>query len=239
MALVIGIDSYINLPSGSQLKKAKNDARSVSMAFTNLGFEVIDGFDLKRREINVLLSKLSKQIEPGDEVAFFFAGHGVRIDGLNYLLPADIPAIQNTDAGLLKAEALRVDTISDRFRRKGARLSLLILDACRNNPYKDNRGRSVGGTRGLAPMDPPEGTLVMFSAGAGQEALDRLSDDDANPNSIFTRTILPLLNKNDLELSRLARLVKAKVRDLAKSIGHKQTPAVYNEVIGDVYLVRK
>jgi hypothetical protein len=124
------------------------------------------------------------------------------------------------------------------FRKKGARLSLLVLDACRNNPYKDNRGRSVGGTRGLAPMDPPEGTLVLFSAGAGQEALDRLSDDDKNPNSIFTRIFLPMIKQDGLELSRLSRLVKGKVRDLAKSVGHKQTPAVYNEVIGDVYLAQ-
>ena len=79
----------------------------------------------------------------------------------------------------------------------------------------------------------------MFSAGAGQQALDRLSDDDSNPNSVFTRTFLPLVKQQGLELSRLSRLVKGKVRDLAKSVGHKQTPAVYNEVIGDVYLAHK
>ncbi len=86
-------------------------------------------------------------------------------------------------------------------------------------------------------MDPPEGTLVLFSAGAGQEALDRLSDKDNNPNSIFTRTFLPMVKQEGLELSRLSRLVKAKVRDLAKTVGHKQTPAIYSEVIGDVYVV--
>jgi len=186
--------------------------------------------------MNVKLSTFANSIDPGDEVMFFFAGHGVRIEGLNYLLPSDIPSIDSASEDLLKSESVRVDEITDKFRKKGARLSILVLDACRNNPYKKSNGRSLGGTRGLAAMDPPEGTLVLFSAGAGQQALDRLSDDDANPNSIFTRTFLPLVRKQGLELSRLSRQVKAKVRDLARTIDHTQTPAVYNEVIGDVFL---
>ena len=236
IALVIGNDNYSNLPSQFQLKKAQNDARSTAETFSSLGFDVMSGFDLNRRNMNVQLSKLANKIEPGDEVMFFFAGHGVRIEGQNYLLPSDIPPITDANEDLLKAESLRVDSISDMFRKKGARLALLVLDACRNNPYLDTRGRSIGGSRGLAPMDPPEGTLVLFSAGAGQQALDRLSDDDSNPNSVFTRSFLPLVKQQGLELSRLSRLLKGKVRDLAKSVGHKQTPAVYNEVIGDVFL---
>ncbi|GJM00894.1 MAG: hypothetical protein DHS20C07_25730 [Methyloligella sp.] len=239
IALVIGNNKYTNLPRDYQLKKARNDARSTANTFSDLGFDVISGFDLKRRKMNVKLTKFANKIEPGDEVMFFFAGHGVRIEGQNYLLPSDIPKITDANEDLLKSESLRVDAISEMFRKKGARLSLLVLDACRNNPFKDTRGRSVGGTRGLAPMDPPEGTLVLFSAGAGQEALDRLSDNDKNPNSVFTRIFLPMVKQEGLELSRLSRLVKGKVRDLAKSVGHKQTPAVYNEVIGDVYLAEK
>ncbi len=238
IALVIGNDKYEYLPSNFQLQKAKNDARSTAKTFSSLGFDVMRGFNLRRRDMNIKLTKLANKINPGDEVMFFFAGHGVRIDGQNYLLPTDIPTINHANEELLKTESLRVEAISDLFRKRGARLSLLILDACRNNPFKDNRGRSIGGTRGLAPMDPPEGTLVLFSAGAGQEALDRLGDNDANPNSVFTRTFLPMVKQEGLELSRLSRLVKRKVRDLAKSVGHKQTPAVYNEVIGDVYLAQ-
>lgn len=239
IALVIGNDAYSNLPAQYQLQKARNDARSTAETFEVLGFKVIKGFDLKRRDMNVKLSTFANSIDPGDEVIFFFAGHGVRIEGLNYLLPSDIPSIDSASEGLLKSEAVRVDEITDRFRKKGARLSILVLDACRTNPYEKSNGRSIGGTRGLAAMDPPEGTLVLFSAGAGQQALDRLSDDDKNPNSVFTRTFLPLVRKEGIELSRLSRLVKAKVRDLARTIDHTQTPAVYNEVIGDVFLSGK
>lgn len=236
IALIIGNDNYSNLPPQFQLKKARNDARSTAETFKSLGFDVAHGFDLDRRDLNIQLASFGNRIEPGDEVMFFFAGHGVRIDGRNYLLPSDIPDINSANQDLLKSEAIRIDRISDMLRSKGARLALLVIDACRNNPYKDTRGRSIGGSRGLAPMDPPEGTLVLFSAGAGQQALDRLSDTDVNPNSIFTRTFLPLVKQQGLELSRLSRLVKRKVRDLAKTVGHSQTPAVYNEVIGDVYL---
>ena len=239
IGLVVGNDKYQNLSANAQLQKAQNDARSTAETFTSLGFDVMRGFNLKRRDMNVQLTRLANKIEPGDEVMFFFAGHGVRIEGQNYLLPTDIPPISEANEDLLKSESLRVDRISEMFRKKGARLSVLILDACRDNPYKDTRGRSVGGTRGLAPMDPPEGTLVLFSAGAGQQALDRLSDDDKNPNSVFTRTFLPMIKQEGLELSRLSKLVKAKVRELAKTVGHNQTPAVYDEVIGDVFLAKQ
>ena len=239
IALVIGNDNYINLPEHYQLKKAQNDARATAETFSKIGFEVTNGFDLNRRAINFKLATLAGKIEPGDEVMFFFAGHGVRIDGLNYLLPSDIPSIDQVDENILKAESIRVDEITRLFKRQGARLSILVLDACRNNPYQDNKTRSIGTTRGLAAMNPPSGTLVLFSAGAGQAALDRLSEGDKNPNSVFTRTFLPLVNQKGLELSRLARRVKSRVNDLAKTIGHTQIPAVYNEVIGDIYLSGK
>ncbi len=236
IGLVIGNDTYSNLPPHYQLQKAQNDARATAETFSKLGFDILKGFDLNRRAMNIKLSTLANKIEPGDEVLFFFAGHGVRIGGLNYLLPSDIPSIGSADENLLKAESLRVDEITDLLRQRGARLSILVLDACRNNPFQDNKGRSIGGRRGLAAMDPPEGTLILFSAGAGQAALDRLEENDPNPNSVFTRTFLPLVQQEGLELARLSRQVKAKVRNLAKSINHTQTPAIYNEVIGDVYL---
>jgi hypothetical protein len=79
----------------------------------------------------------------------------------------------------------------------------------------------------------------MYSAGTGQEALDRLNDTDTDPNSIYTRTLLPLLKTPGLSLSDIAKKVKAKVRDLAQNVGHDQTPAYYDEIIGDFFLAGK
>ena len=236
LALVIGVDNYPNLPNQQQLQKAKADADAVADAFDRIGFEVSRGFDLGRSATNKKLQSLANQIEPGDVVAFFFAGHGVRLDGRNYLLPSDTPGISANERDFLKSEAVPDDSIVDLFHEKGARISLVILDACRNDPFEDSTGRSILGTRGLARMDPPEGTFILFSAGAGQVALDRLPGSDANPNSVFTRNLLPLLTRKGLEIGRMKDLVQASVYQLAKSVGHRQTPAGYDQIVGDFFL---
>jgi hypothetical protein len=237
VALVIGNDSYANLSAEEQLQKARNDARATKATLDKLGFDTTIELDADRLTFNRKLNDFVKRIDPGDEAAFFFAGHGVEVDGRNYLLPSNVPSIDVGEEELLKSEAIPVDHIIELMEGRDAQLSLLVIDACRNNPFKDARGRSIGGSRGLARIqDPAEGTLVLFSAGTGQRALDRLSESDPHPNSVFTRTFLPLVAQEGLELSTLTRQIKSEVRDLAKTVKHQQTPAVYNEVIGDVYL---
>jgi hypothetical protein len=109
---------------------------------------------------------------------------------------------------------------------------MIILDACRDNPFAADGTRSVGGTRGLARVEAPEGTFVMYSAGAGQTALDRLSDNDDDPNSVFTRSLVPLIRTKGLGLQDVALKVREQVVELANSAGFKQTPAYYDQVIG-------
>ena len=236
-ALVIGNDTYPNLSAGGQLKKARNDARAVSKALNGLGFTVTTGLDLTRSGLNLALDIFTRSIEPGDTIVVFFAGHGVRIKGRNYLLASDVPDMAGRSEIFLTSEAVPVDRISGLIRSRGARITMLILDACRNNPFKSTTGRAIGGTRGLARMEPAEGTFILFSAGAGQTALDRLTNSDTNPNSVFTRQLVPLLTTRGLEVGRMARLLRQKVKRLAASVNHIQTPAVYNEVTGDFFLL--
>ncbi len=237
VALVVGNDAYPNLPANQQLRKAGNDARAMAALLRQLGFDTLLGLNLGRSDINLKLQELANKVQPGDTAAVFFAGHGIRVDGLNYLLPADVPRIRSGQEAFLKSESVRVDMITDTLNARGARITLLILDACRDNPFQDSKGRSVGGTRGLARMAPAQGTFIMFSAGAGQQALDRLSDSDENPNSVFTRTLLPLMREPGLEIGELAKRVKRGVNKLALSSGgHEQTPAVYNEMLNDFFL---
>ena len=92
----------------------------------------------------------------------------------------------------------------DDLREKKVRVALFIVDACRDNPFRDGSGRSVGGTRGLARVEPAEGSFVMYSAGAGEQALDRLPGADASPNSVYTRTLLPILATPGLSLQEIA-----------------------------------
>lgn len=236
VALVIGNDAYANLPASQQLKKAVNDARAMADTLRGLGFDTLLGINIGRTQFNRKLQEIANKVEPGDTVAVFFAGHGVQISDLNYLLPSDVPHIRSGQEALLKLESVRVGTITETLNARGPRITLLILDACRDNPFKDSKGRSIGGTRGLARMTPAQGTFVMYSAGTGQQALDRLSDNDANPNSVFTRTLLPLMRQPGLEIGELAKQVKRGVHELALKAGHEQVPAVYNEMLNDFFL---
>ena len=232
VALVIGNDAYESVP---QLQKAVNDARAVSQSLARLDFAVDLGENLTRRQINAKFADFVERIEPGDTAFFFFAGHGVALDGQNILLPVDIP--DTTNAGLVRDEAHVVDDLLARVQGKGAAVSFFVLDACRNNPFASKGGRSVGATRGLQVVAPPTGTFVLMSAGAGQEALDRLGETDANPNSVFTRTLLPLLQKPGMSHIALAKAVQREVEATAKTIGRNQQPAFYDQITGEIVLL--
>ncbi len=234
VALVIGTDNYQNLPV---LQKAVNDARAITETLTNIGFDVIKGENLTRRQMNRSLANLEHTISPGDQVFFFFAGHGVALGATNYLIPADMPLPDTGEESLVRGEAFAVDQIVERIQARGAIASFVVLDACRNNPFKTKGVRSIGTTRGLRDISAPKGVFVLFSAGIGQTALDRLHDGDKDPNSVFTRNLVPLLKKPGLSHVKLAKQVQSDVDKLARTIRHEQQPAYYDQVIGNMYLV--
>jgi len=232
-ALVIGIDAYESVPP---LQKAVNDARTMTSVLRGLGFDVTSGENLGRAGLSRKLIEFESGLRPGDTALFFFAGHGFEIRGQNFLLPADVPAVFEGQEELIKDSAFAADRIIDRIRERGARTVVAVLDACRNNPFERPGGRSVPGTRGLAQMTPAEGVFVVFSAGAKQEAIDRLSDDDENPNSVFTRVFQKQLATPGLALDQMVKRTRVEVRDLARTIGREQTPAYYDQIVGEVVL---
>jgi hypothetical protein len=233
LALIIGNDSYQNL---RPLQKARNDARAVAGLLGELAYDVTLLEDADRRTTTKALSDLAARIEPGAEVVFYFAGHGVEISGRNYLIPTDAPAAGPDEEAFLTAESLAVDQVLETIRTRGARITLLILDACRDNPFPKADTRSVGGTRGLAPIAAPEGTFILFSAGAGQAALDGMGSMDKDPNSVFTRALLQLLQDGDRPFQEIARAIRRDVESMAATVNHKQRPAYYDELTDDFYL---
>ena len=154
IALVVGINDYENLET---LHTAVNDARAVGAALAQHGFTIVETTDPTRREFSRKLAEVVGAVEPGDDVIFFFAGHGVAVDSVNYLLPSDLPELLPGDEGALRDEAFSAADIIDRFKSAGARNTIAILDACRNNPLR-SRGRSLGSTRGLARMEVEQGS---------------------------------------------------------------------------------
>jgi hypothetical protein len=129
-----------------------------------------------------------------------------------------------------------VERIVDRLQARGARITILVLDACRDNPFERSGTRAVNGTGGLAPLTPSEGVFVVFSAGAKQTALDRLSENDPNPNSVFTRNFLRELADPSLTLVQIAKRTQIEVKQLAATVHHIQTPAYYDQIVGEVVL---
>ena len=189
LAFVVGNDAYRNV---SPLQKAINDARAVGRSLQQLGFRVTLGENLSWREYVEKFSAFENSIQPGDTAFLFYSGHGVEIDGANFLIPIDAPKVAPEQQSLLKDVSISTDNMIQRIKSRGTRTQIIVLDACRENPFRQSNGRSVGGARGLAGTQVPGGVFMIYSAGLGQVALDRLSDNDANPNSIFTRSFLPL-----------------------------------------------
>lgn len=235
IGLVIGNDLYSDVP---QLNKAGADALAIAEALDAQGFEIVTALNANRRDMNRTISTFTERLQPGDTAFVFFAGHGVEIDGENYLLPTDILAPASGERDFIKAESIALSGLLDRVRATGARLTIAIVDACRNNPFQTTSGRSIGGTRGLGRITAPQGTFVIFSAGAGQLALDELNDEDMSANSVFTRLLLPRLSEPGLELRDLVSGLRLEVRDLARTVNHRQFPAYYDELLGEFYFVQ-
>ena len=172
VALVIGNNVYSNLPADQQLQKAVNDARAVGDALSGIGFKVIRGENLGRQAILAKFDELTQSLEPGDTALFFFAGHGVAVGGGNYILPADVPNVGPGQDILLARTSLAENDIVSDLQGRAVRVAVVVLDACRNNPFKRPGARGVGSDRGLGRIEPARGVFTLYSAGLGQMALD-------------------------------------------------------------------
>lgn len=232
VALVIGIDNYQQV---EKLSRARNDATAVAAQLSTAGFEVILRTDPDRRTLSVALSEFEDRLRGAEVGMFFFAGHGVEIRGTNVLLPADIPS--TLSEAIILREGLLLTDLAQTMSDSGVRYSALIIDACRDNPLPRQAGRSTGRTRGLGRADAPRGTYVVYSAGIGEAALDRLSDADISPNSVFTRHLLPALAEPGVSLDAAVKQVRERVRADAALVRHAQNPAIYDQATGELYLI--
>src|SRR5882762_5714612 len=234
VALVIGNNDYKNVP---KLQKAVNDARTMGDTLKQLGFTVMVAENQTRQAFSQSLLAFDKAIDKGDTAFFFYAGHGFEIAGQNFLLPTDVPAATEGQEELVRDASILADRVIERLQNKGARTAILVFDACRNNPFERSGTRAVSGGGGLAPMTQlPEGVFSVFSAGPRQTALDRLSNDDANPNSVFTRTFSKELLQPGENLVQVAQHTRRLVSEMAETVKHKQIPVYFDQMVDDVFL---
>jgi hypothetical protein len=234
VALVVGNNDYRYVP---KLQKAVNDARTMGDTLKQLGFTVMVAENQNRQAFSQTLLAFDKAVEAGDTAFFFYAGHGFEIAGQNFLLPTDVPAATEGQEELVRDASVLADRIIERLQNRKVRTAILVFDACRNNPFERTGTRAVAGGGGLAPMTQlPEGVFSIFSAGPRQTALDRLSNDDANPNSVFTRTFAKELTQPGVNLVQVAQRTRRSVSELAETVRHKQIPVYFDQMVDDVFL---
>jgi len=228
VAFVVGNGIYKNV---TPLQNPPIDAKSMAGVLRNAGFDVVEGVNLTRQEMTERLLEFGKKTPGADVAVFFYAGHGIALDGINYLLPVDADIKSEMDVKL--GNAINVDLTLDQTMT-AAKVKLVFLDACRDNPIAA-RIKAAAGTRsvsvqtGLAEMKSGEGTLIAFATGPGQTALD----GEVGTNSPFTRALMANIAQPGVEIQQAMTQVRAQVNEETKK---EQLPWGHTNLIGAVYL---
>lgn len=244
LAFVVGVDAYDNLGPDQQLTRAGRDANDVARALTGLGFKVAGGvgIDVGRDEFMRRWKAFVAQIEPGrnDTAVVFLAGHGMTIEGRSYFFPRNAPFKRAGRQGELERESiLLVEMLLDLQERR-PRFSLMIIDACRTNPFIP-AGFRASGLGGVSVTG--DGVLVVYSAGGHEVALDRLPGlpPDPSANSVFARVLVPMLEGLGTKVEPIyqgwVQELQKRVRELASAAGVKQTPRYYSGLEGEFCLL--
>ena len=223
VALVIGNGNYAH---AGVLDNPRNDARGVASSLRKLGFTVKDHYDLDRSQMVAALSDFGDLIAGADWAVVFYAGHGVEMDGTNYLIPIDVRLKRDSDVPLegvsLNAVLAKVDAAKQ--------LGIVILDACRNNPFVTRMTRSAGARRsisqGLGRIEPEGNTAVAYAARHDTTA----DDGPAGGNSPFSEALLGHIEEPGIEI----RILFGKVRDaVRRKTDRRQEPFLYSSLGGD------
>jgi len=215
IALVIGNSAYPDMP----LTNPKNDAQDIAQTFEDMGFIVIKVLDADKEQMAMAIDDFAKKIQNVNAAVFYYSGHGMQVNGQNYLIPIGrTPSTQITEAKHVHYRAINAGEVMTEMENAKVNFSLIVLDACRNNPIGGTRGK----LKGLASIDAPAGSLVMYSTKAGDVALD-----GEGRNSPFTTAFLEAIKTPGLDVNLLPSRITQKVRQLT---GNRQTPGSYVQI---------
>jgi uncharacterized protein YgiM (DUF1202 family) len=215
VALVIGNATYKDSP----LKNPANDARLMAGKLRELGFDVIARENATREQMAGAIGAFLGKLDPGAVALVYYAGHGIQSRGRNYLLPVDVTLAAETD---LRFQAVDVSTLTEELEQSQARVSMVILDSCRNNPFER---RFRGASRGMAAIDAARGGLIAYATAPGSVAAD---GDGAN--GPYTEELVKALAIPNLKAEEVFKRVTAGVEERTKGL---QTPWVSSSLRGD------
>ena len=231
VALVIGNGAY---KAPLDLVNPPEDARAVAQSLSRLGFEVIQGYDLKGTEMTAKLKEFTRAVQGADAALFFYAGHGMQVAGENYLIPVD--AVLKSEADL-DFDAVKLDTVMRQLLRE-AKVKIVILDACRDNPLAAQLSRSMGAARsrslnpsaGMAAVDAQNasGTLIAFATAPGTVA-----SDGSSGHSPFTAALLSHLETPNLDIDAMMKRVRGEV---SKTTGEHQQPWTNSSLTSEFFM---
>jgi caspase domain-containing protein len=219
VALVIGNSAYKTAP----LKNPVNDARAMASTLRDLGFEVLTAENVSRKAMLQKLREFRDKLEPDSIGLFYYAGHGIQVKGQNYLIPTDAAVRSEAE---IDEESVNLAHLLDRLDEAKNTINIVILDACRDNPF----ARSFrSATRGLAQVDAPTGTLIAYATAPGRTAAD-----GNGANGIYTEEMLRVLRTPGLKVEDVLKRVRAGV---VQRTNGAQTPWDASSLIGDFYFI--
>ena len=214
LALIIGNEAYSKWP----LRNPANDAKAMAQALGEVGFRTEVLLNGSLRDMGRAVDSFVARVRQGDVALFYYAGHGIQITGENYLIPVDFTAADEVDAKYASYSASRVQ---ERMEEAGAQMSLVILDACRNNPFRSSR--AAGG--GLAVMNTGRGTFIALATGPGKTA----DDNPSGRNGLFTTHLVAALREPGLTIDEVFSQVRERVY---QGSGQAQLPWTVSSLIG-------
>ncbi len=231
LALVIGNDDYVNV---RRLRNAAADADTMAAALRKVGYTVTLQKNRDLRQTKDDVRAFRDRVAGGDEVVLYFSGHGVQLGSDNYLLPVDV---RSESESQVRDDGLSLSAVLRDMRGARPALTLAVIDACRNNPFEGKGNGKAIGEQGLTGVAGAVGQMVIYAAGEGQKALDRLSDTDLVKNGLFTRVFVKEMERPGVPIDQVLKNVRVEVHRQAQTVRHEQVPAIYDQVLGDFYFV--
>lgn len=223
LALVIGNSSYREL---TKLQNPVNDARAMAIALEKLGFEVMKYENLSHSDMKRAIGEFGVALDQYEVGLFYYAGHGVQYDGTNYLIPIDANISHEAE---IEYECVDAGRVLSKMEMMQTKVNIIILDACRDNPFKFSSSRSVANP-GLTGMDAPVGSIIAYATAPG-----RAASDGTGKNGLYTEELLSYMFRPQVKVEDLFKQVRINVM---QKTNNRQIPWETSSLIGDFYFVK-